>query len=50
MENQQKLMELLRQGFLAAPKEQKPKNVSDFMVATGSLFRIREAFRCRANG
>ena len=30
MENQQKQTELLRQGLMTTPKEQRPRNVSDF--------------------
>jgi len=47
MENQQKQIELLRQGLLVAPKEQRPENVSDFQKIVTGIFRHWEASGCR---
>ena len=42
MENQQKQTELLRQGLIAAPKEQRPGNVSDFRRLQPAIFTREE--------
>ena len=38
IENQQKQTKLLRQGLIAAPKEQRPDNISDFWRLQPAIF------------
>ena len=42
MENQQKQTELLRQGLIAAPKEQRSGNVSNFRRLQPTIFTGEE--------
>ena len=42
MENQQKQTELLRQGLIAAPKQQRPSNLSDFRRLQPTIFTGEE--------
>jgi len=42
MENQQKQTELLRQGLIAAPKEQRSSNVSEFRRLQPAIFTGEE--------